>query len=82
MKQNSHDTPIFFANYSHMARSLGGLDTVGVISRLIVLPSGKMDTLRYAVALVYGPTMESLCSRRGLPFLPLHYMNCVAYISQ
>ena len=29
MQQNSYDTPGFFANYSQMARSLGGLDAAG-----------------------------------------------------
>jgi len=29
MKQNKYDDPGFFANYSQMARSIGGLDAAG-----------------------------------------------------
>ena len=29
MKQNKYDDPAFFANYSQMARSIGGLDAAG-----------------------------------------------------
>src|SRR5437588_8276004 len=29
MKQNKYDDPAFFANYSQMARSIGGLDEAG-----------------------------------------------------
>jgi SAM-dependent methyltransferase len=29
MKQNKYDDPVFFANYSQMARSIGGLDAAG-----------------------------------------------------
>jgi SAM-dependent methyltransferase len=29
MKQNKYDDPTFFANYSHMPRSIGGLDAAG-----------------------------------------------------
>lgn len=29
MKQNKYDDPAFFTNYSHMARSIGGLDAAG-----------------------------------------------------
>ena len=29
MKQNKYDESGFFANYSHMARSIGGLDAAG-----------------------------------------------------
>ena len=29
MKQNKYDDPAFFANYSQMARSIGGLEAAG-----------------------------------------------------
>ncbi|HLX39014.1 MAG TPA: class I SAM-dependent methyltransferase, partial [Ktedonobacteraceae bacterium] len=29
MKQNKYDDPTFFANYSQMARSIGGLEAAG-----------------------------------------------------
>lgn len=29
MKQNTYDDPAFFARYSQMARSIGGLDAAG-----------------------------------------------------
>ena len=34
MKQNKYDDPAFFANYSQMSRSIGGLDAAGEMARL------------------------------------------------
>ena len=38
MKQNKYDDPAFFANYSQMARSIGGLDAAGEWPAFRALP--------------------------------------------
>ena len=66
MKPNKYDDPAFFANYSQMARSIGGLDAAGNgPPSARCFPSSAIKTCLILAAALAGTAAMRANSRRG-----------------